>query len=69
MFQITYRINSSQPHVTNHLPRYIPKGSHTVKHKDSTTIFGSYLYGHAYHESYAFPTGMRLAKINAVSDM
>jgi hypothetical protein len=47
----------------------IPKGSHTVKHKDSTTIFGSYLYGHAYHESYAFPTGMRLAKINAVSDM
>lgn len=44
----------------------IPKGSHSVVHKDSYTIFGSYLYGHAYHESYAFPTGMRLAKINAV---
>ncbi|CAG2185606.1 unnamed protein product [Mytilus edulis] len=43
----------------------IPKGSHSVVHKDSYTIFGSYLYGHAYHESYAFPTGMRLAKINA----
>ncbi|CAG2185511.1 unnamed protein product [Mytilus edulis] len=44
----------------------IPRGFHTVVHKDSYTIIGSYLYEHAYHESYALPTGMRLAKINAV---
>ena len=48
-----------------HVP--LGPGSHTVRHTDPTSIFGGYLYGHGYIESYAFPTGMRLAKINAVS--
>ena len=42
----------------------VPHGSHTVRHSDPLSIFGGYLYGHAYHESYAFPTGMRLAKLH-----
>ncbi|KAJ8316017.1 hypothetical protein KUTeg_006031 [Tegillarca granosa] len=42
----------------------VSKGSHNVRHVNPTVIFAGYLYGHAYHESYAFPTGMRLAKIN-----
>ena len=42
----------------------VPHGSHTVRHSNPLSIFGGYLYGHAYHESYAFPTGMRLAKLH-----
>jgi CUB/sushi domain-containing protein len=45
----------------------ISPGSHTVRNTDPTALIGGYLYGHAFHESYGFPTGMRLAKINAVS--
>ena len=42
----------------------VPHGSHTVRHVNPLSIFGGYLYGHAYHESYAFPTGMRLAVLH-----
>lgn len=42
----------------------VPHGSHMVRHVNPLSIFGGYLYGHAYHESYAFPTGMRLAKLH-----
>lgn len=45
----------------------ISAGSHTVRNTDPTALIGGFLYGHAFHESYGFPTGMRLAKINAVS--
>ncbi|XP_062585994.1 IgGFc-binding protein-like [Saccostrea cucullata] len=45
----------------------LTSGSHTVRNTDPTALIGGYLYGHAFHESYGFPTGMRLAKINAVS--
>lgn len=45
----------------------VSPGSHTVRNTDPTALIGGYLYGHAFHESYGFPTGMRLAKINAVS--
>ena len=38
-------------------------GPHTVRHSDPLSTFGGYLYGHAYHESYGFPMGMRTAKI------
>ncbi|XP_053380418.1 uncharacterized protein LOC123539868 isoform X2 [Mercenaria mercenaria] len=36
-------------------------GVHTVRHSYPFSTFGGYLYGHAYHESYGFPTGMRTA--------
>ncbi|KAK3583074.1 hypothetical protein CHS0354_004019 [Potamilus streckersoni] len=42
----------------------VSHGTHTVRHTNPLSIFGGYLYGHAYHESFAFPTGMRLATIN-----
>lgn len=45
----------------------VSAGSHSVRNTDPTALIGGYLYGHAFHESYGFPTGMRLAKINAVS--
>ncbi|WAR05417.1 FCGBP-like protein [Mya arenaria] len=41
----------------------LPHGPHTVRHSDPLSTFGGYLYGHAYHESYGFPTGMRTAII------
>ena len=37
----------------------LPHGVHTVRHLNPLSTFGGYLYGHAYHESYGFPTGMR----------
>nr|XP_022322146.1 uncharacterized protein LOC111123822 isoform X3 [Crassostrea virginica] len=43
----------------------VSAGSHSVRNTDPTALIGGYLYGHAFHESYGFPTGMRLAKINA----
>lgn len=46
----------------------LPHGPHTVRHSNPLSTFGGYLYGHAYHESYGFPTGMRTAIIySAVS--
>lgn len=42
----------------------LPHGPHTVRHSDPLSTFGGYLYGHAYHESYGFPTGMRTAIIH-----
>ncbi|XP_052252891.1 uncharacterized protein LOC127859481 isoform X4 [Dreissena polymorpha] len=41
----------------------LPHGPHTVRHSDPLSTFGGYLYGHAYRESYGFPTGMRTALI------
>ncbi|KAL4228860.1 hypothetical protein ACF0H5_011900 [Mactra antiquata] len=41
----------------------LPHGPHTVRHTNPLSSFGGYLYGHAYHESYGFPTGMRTAVI------
>ena len=43
-------------------------GTHTCRHKsDKTKVFGGYLFGKQYKESYAFPTGLRLSAINTVS--
>ena len=43
-------------------------GTHTCKHTSPTSVFGGYLYGRQYHESYAFPVGLRLAPIIMVSN-
>ena len=43
-------------------------GTHTCRHKsDNTKVFGGFLFGKQQHESYAFPTGLRLSAINTVS--
>ncbi|XP_053388868.1 uncharacterized protein LOC128551935 [Mercenaria mercenaria] len=41
----------------------LSRGPHNVRHSCPFSTFGGYLYGHAYHESYGFPTGMRAAII------
>ena len=43
-------------------------GTHTVRHTSPISVFGGYLYGRQNYESYAFPTGLRLAPINVVSN-
>lgn len=45
----------------------ITEGTHTVRHTSPIAIFGGFLYGQANYETYGFTTGMRLAKVNAVS--
>lgn len=45
----------------------ISEGTHTVRHTSPIAIFGGFLYGQANYETYGFTTGMRLAKVNAVS--
>ena len=39
----------------------VSEGTHTVKHRQAISTFGGYIYGKATYETYAFPTGMRLA--------
>ncbi|KAK3094797.1 hypothetical protein FSP39_006366 [Pinctada imbricata] len=40
-------------------------GTHICRHISPISVFGGYLYGRQRLESYAFPSGMRLAPINA----
>ncbi|KAJ8315427.1 hypothetical protein KUTeg_007577 [Tegillarca granosa] len=40
----------------------VADGSHTVRHDSPISVFGGFLYGRAYLETYGFPTGMRMAK-------
>ncbi|KAK3083453.1 hypothetical protein FSP39_022988 [Pinctada imbricata] len=42
----------------------IADGTHTARHTSPISIFGGFLYGRQRLESYAFPTGMRMAPIN-----
>ena len=42
-------------------------GTHTCRHTSPISVFGGFLYGRQDLESYAFPTGMRMAPINVVS--
>jgi CUB/sushi domain-containing protein len=45
----------------------ISEGTHTVRHISPIAIFGGFMYGKAPLETYGFTTGMRMAKVNAVS--
>ncbi|KAJ8310520.1 hypothetical protein KUTeg_012385 [Tegillarca granosa] len=45
----------------------VSDGTHTIRHTSPISVFGGYLYGTANYESYGFPTGTRVAPINAVS--
>jgi CUB/sushi domain-containing protein len=47
----------------------ISEGTHTVRHTSPIAIFGGFLYGKAPYETYGFTTGMRMAKVNAVSNV
>ncbi|XP_071088487.1 uncharacterized protein [Haliotis cracherodii] len=44
----------------------LPEGVHRVRHISPIVLFAGYLYGKALSETYGFPTGMRLAPINAL---
>jgi CUB/sushi domain-containing protein len=45
----------------------VSEGTHTIRHTSPIAIFGGFLYGQAKYETYGFTTGMRTAKVNAVS--
>uniref|UniRef100_K1QDI3 IgGFc-binding protein n=1 Tax=Magallana gigas TaxID=29159 RepID=K1QDI3_MAGGI len=46
----------------------VSEGTHTVRHTSPIAIFGGFLYGKANLETYGFTTGMRMARVNAVSN-
>lgn len=45
----------------------VTDGSHTMRHNSPISVFGGFLYGKANLETYGFTTGMRMARVNAVS--
>lgn len=44
----------------------VSEGSHSIRHQQTISIFGGYLYGQANYETYGFSTGMRMAPVNTV---